>query len=185
MPDVPLVITVFGSSRPIAGDNDYETGRSLGRSLAERGFTICTGGYGGVMEAASRGAKEAGGHTLAVTARFFRAQANRYIDEEVTVETWQDRLFELIRIGHGYVACRGGTGTLVELSVVWEMLNKGVMESKPLVVLGDFWLPIVDRIRLVERSTASPWGEADGPLIHAAPDPKAAAEHLAFRLAAS
>ena len=49
------------------------------------------------------------------------------------MKTWQDRLFELIQLGHGYVACPGGTGTLVELAVVWEMLNKGVMTGKPFV----------------------------------------------------
>ena len=182
MPDAPPVITVFGSSRPVPGDEDYEEGRALGRALAERGFEVCTGGYGGIMEAVSLGAKEAGGHTLAVTARFFRAQANRHVDREIRVETWQDRLFELIRIGHGYVACRGGTGTLVELAVVWEMLNKGVMNAKPMVVLGEFWLPIVDRVRMVELGSTSPWGEAVRSLVHAVDTPTAAADHLVLSI---
>src|SRR5271157_1305499 len=127
------IVTVFGSSRPREGDAEYAAARALGSQLAAKGFVVCSGGYGGVMEGVSRGAKEAGGSTLAVTAKFFRARANRWVDEEIRVNTWQERLFELVKRGAGYVVCRGGTGTLVELAVVWEMLNKGAMAKKPLV----------------------------------------------------
>ena len=114
-----LVVTVFGSSRPHEGDADYEEARILGRSLAKHGFFVCSGGYGGVMEAVSRGAKEAGGKTFGVTAEFFKAaKLNAWIDVEVRRESWEERLFELIRRADGFVACKGGTGTLVELAVV-------------------------------------------------------------------
>ena len=139
-------------------------------------FTVCSGGYGGVMEAASRGAKEAGGRTLAVTATFFRSRSQRLGGRGALVDTWQERLFELIRVGHGYVACKGGTGTLVELAVVWEMLNKGVMAGKPFVVLGEFWTPILERVREVELDHGSRWGEAGARLVHMAPTPADAAE---------
>ena len=185
MADASRVVTVFGSSRPRAGEPDYEQARSLGCALAGRSFVVCTGGYGGVMEAASRGAKEAGGRTLAVTAEFFRTTANPWVDEEIRVKTWQDRLFELIRRGDAYVACKGGTGTLVELAVVWEMLNKGVMAGKPFVVLGEFWRPILERVREVELGPASSWGEASNRLIHMAPTPEEAAGYLAAALARS
>ena len=175
------IVTVFGSSRPRAGDDQYARAHSLGAALAAHGFTVCSGGYGGVMEAASRGAKEAGGRTLAVTARFFRSRANQWIDEEIRVATWQDRLFELVKRGHGYVACPGGTGTLVELAVVWEMLNKGAMAKKPLVVFGDFWRPVIERVREVELGHPSRWGEREESLIHVAYSPGEAADHLARR----
>ncbi len=178
MPD-GQIITVFGSSRPSVGDAGYEEARALGRALATRGFVVCTGGYGGVMEAASRGGKEAGGRTLGVTAEFFRSRANAWVDEEVRVKTWQERVFELVRRGDGYVACKGGTGTLVELAVVWEMLNKGVMSGKPFVVLGEFWRPILERVREVEQHAS--WGEASNRLIHVAPTPDEAADYLAAR----
>jgi uncharacterized protein (TIGR00730 family) len=180
---VPKVVTVFGSSRPNEGDAAYAEARALGAALAAGGFVVCTGGYGGVMEAVSRGAKEAGGSTLAVTAKFFKARANRWVDEEVRVETWQDRLFELIRQGHGYVVCAGGTGTLVELSVVWEMLNKGLIHGKPFVALGQFWEPVIDRVREVEHGHASPWGEAAERLVHIVATPADAAGYLVARLA--
>jgi uncharacterized protein (TIGR00725 family) len=176
------IITVFGSSRPLEGEPDYEDSRALGRALAERGFAICSGGYGGVMAGVSRGSKEAGGKTYGVTADFFSAKVNAWVDVEVRVATWQDRLFELIRLADGFVACKGGTGTLVELAVVWEMLNKSVLPAKPFASLGDFWQPIIERVREVELAHRAPWGEANGRLIHSAPSPQEAAEYLAGKL---
>ena len=97
-----MIVSVFGSSRPRENDSDYAEARELGRALAQKGFAICTGAYGGTMEAVSRGAKEAGGKTYGVTAEFFpAAKANEWVDVEVRVKTWQDRLFEIIRLGDG------------------------------------------------------------------------------------
>jgi len=177
------IITVFGSSRPGVGDADYEEARALGNALAQRGFAVCTGGYGGVMEAASRGAKDAGGKTYGVTAEFFGRRANQWVDVEVRKKTWAERLFELIEIGDGFVACKGGTGTLVELAVVWEMLNKDVMRDKPFAVLGHFWQPILDRVREVEQGPgARVGGEANGRLVHTVSSAEEAAEYLAEKL---
>jgi uncharacterized protein (TIGR00730 family) len=182
-------IAVFGSSRPREGDAEYEEARALGAELAGRGFAVATGGYGGVMEAASRGAREAGGHTLGVTADFFAARANAWVTEEIRVGTWQERLFELIRRGDGYVVCRGGTGTLAELAVAWEMLNKGALAPRPLVALGEFWRPVVERVREVEAAGASserpatrPWRERDERVVLFAATPAEAAGILARAL---
>jgi len=178
-----LRVTVFGSSRPREGDADYEEARMLGRALAESGYSVCSGGYGGVMEGVSRGAKEAGGKTYGVTAEFFTAaKLNSWIDTEVRMKTWDERLFELIRLADGFVACKGGTGTLVELAVVWEMLNKSVITGKPVAVLGDFWQPVLDRVREVELGHPAPWGEANGRLVHVAAGPGDAASYLQTRL---
>ena len=177
------IVTVFGSSRPREDDADYEKARVLGRALAKHGFAVCSGGYGGVMEAVSRGAKEAGGKTYGVTAEFFKnAKLNKWIDVEVRKTTWEERLFELIRMANGFVACKGGTGTLVELAVVWEMLNKSVMSTKPFAVLGEFWKPVLDRVREVELGHLAPWGEANGRLVHVAATAGDAANHLRSHL---
>jgi len=177
------VITVFGSSRPKEGSPDYEEARVLGRALAKHGFAVCSGGYAGVMEAVSRGAKEAGGKTFGVTAEFFKnAKLNRWVDTETRVATWEERLFELIRVADGFVACKGGTGTLVELAVVWEMLNKSVMKQKPFAVLGEFWQPILDRVREVEVGHPAPWGEANGRLVYVAATAGDVAHHLTEKL---
>jgi hypothetical protein len=176
------IITVFGSSRPREGHPDYETARELGRRLAERGFTVCSGGYGGVMEGVSRGAKESGGRVVGVTAKTFHSHTNRWVDEEIRMESWHDRLFELIRRGDGYVACKGGTGTLAELAVVWEMQNKKLMRAeKPFVVLGGFWTPVLDFVRVAERERGSDWDDEDA-LAAAVATPGEAADFLAARL---
>jgi uncharacterized protein (TIGR00730 family) len=176
------IITVFGSSRPREGETDYEEARMLGRSLAESGFAVCSGGYGGVMAGVSRGTKEAGGKTYGVTAEFFSAKVNPWVDVEVRLKTWQERLFELMRLAHGFVACKGGTGTLVELAVVWEMLNKSVMTGKPVATLGDFWHPIIERVREVESAHDAPWGEARQRLVHVAATPFDVARYLKEKL---
>jgi uncharacterized protein (TIGR00730 family) len=178
-----IIITVFGSSRPKEGSPDYEEARVLGRALAKHGFAVCSGGYAGVMEAVSRGAKEAGGKTFGVTTEFFKnAKLNRWIDNEVRVNSWEERLFELIRLADGFVACKGGTGTLVELAVVWEMLNKSVMKQKPFAVLGQFWQPILDRVREVEVGHPASWGEANGRLVYVAATAGDVAHHLTEKL---
>jgi hypothetical protein len=182
------IVTVFGSSRPAAGDADYEEARALGKALGGRGFAVCSGAYAGVMEAVSRGAKEAGGKTYGVTAEFFGRKANEWIDVEVRKKTWEERLFGLVELGDAFVACKGGTGTLVELAVVWEMLNKSVMEAKPCVVLGEFWQPILARVREVELGKAvgkgsRVWGEANGKLVHSAKTVEEAVRFLTEQLA--
>ena len=177
------IVTVFGSSRPGEGDADYAEARALGLRLAERGFAVSSGGYGGVMEAASRGAKEGGGKTYGVTAEFFARKVNAWVDVEVKKKTWAERLFELIQMADGFVACKGGTGTLVELAMVWEMQNKSVMARKPFAVLGDFWRPVLERVREVEHVPgARVWGEANGQLVQTAATPEEAARYLAEQM---
>jgi uncharacterized protein (TIGR00725 family) len=181
------IVTVFGSSRPRAGDAEYEEARALGKLLAQRGLAVCSGGFGGVMEGVSRGGKEGGGKTYGVTAEFFKRKANDWVDTEIRLGTWEERLFELIRLADGFAVCKGGTGTLVELAVVWEMLNKSVIAGKPIAVVGDFWQPILDRVREVEQGPRPStedrlWGEANGNLVYSAANPAEAARYLADRL---
>ncbi|HKF53406.1 MAG TPA: LOG family protein [Candidatus Acidoferrales bacterium] len=178
------VITIFGSSRPIEGDEHYALAHTLGAELASRGLIVCSGGYGGVMEAVSRGAKEAGGQTIGITAEFFSSRPNAWVDQVISVKTWQERLFALIERGSAYVACPGGTGTLVELAVVWEMLNKRVMPAKPFAIIGHFWQPIIERVREVETGHKAAWGEAVERLIYFADAPANAAEYLDLKLSA-
>jgi uncharacterized protein (TIGR00725 family) len=181
------IVTVFGSSRPQEGDADYEEARSLGKALAGSGFAVCSGGYGGVMEAVSRGAKDGGGKTYGITAEFFKSKVNAWVDVEVRKKRWQERLFALIEMGDGFVVCKGGTGTLVELAVVWEMLNKSVMEAKPCVVLGEFWQPILERVRVVEMGHSAAtgtrvWGEAGARLVQASENVEGAVKFLAGQM---
>lgn len=147
------VISVFGSSSVEEPGEAHQQALDLGVALAQAGFSVATGGYSGVMEAVSRGAAEAGGHVLGVVARSLPGKANRWVRQEVTVKTWDQRLFRLITLGNGYVACPGATGTLVELSVAWEMMAKGQLSKRPLVALGSLWRPIVESIETVDAKT--------------------------------
>jgi uncharacterized protein (TIGR00730 family) len=178
-----LIVTVFGSSRPRENDPEYGEARLLGRLLAEKGFAVCTGAYRGTMEAVSRGAKDGGGKTYGVTAHAFAAaKANAWVDVEVRVATWQERLFELVRLADGFVACKGGTGTLAELAVVWEMMNKSVMAAKPLVALGEFWQPIIKSVREVEAGPENPWAEGNARIVRSVATPAEAVDFLATSL---
>jgi len=129
------VVTIFGGSHGKEGEPDYEEARQLGKVLAKAGYTVCNGGYAGMMEATARGAKEAGGRTVGVTVEEFGAPANPWIDEEIRMKKWPKRVLKLIELGDAFVLLDGGTGTLVELFVVWEMLNKKLM-TKPVLIFG-------------------------------------------------
>ncbi len=137
------VITIFGSSKPVEGEPEYEFARKLGYELGKLGFSICNGGYGGTMEATARGAKEAGAKTIGVTVETFQSIANKWIDEEIKARDLFERLKVLISKGDAYVVLRGGTGTLVEFSLVWELMSKGLIEPKPFVAVK-FWTPIFE-----------------------------------------
>ncbi len=140
------VITVFGSALPTEESEQYRLAYELGKALAGAGFTVATGGHGGVMEAASRGASEAGGHVIGVLAQSMTRKTNQWVEQKIIVNDWEERLQKLIQIGGGYVALNGGTGTLVELAVAWEMMVKRIIPCRPLIALGDFWQPVVERI---------------------------------------
>jgi uncharacterized protein (TIGR00725 family) len=166
------VVTIFGSSRIAEGSRSYRDVRRLGMLLARAGFRVCNGGYGGVMEAAARGAKESGGKTTGITtAQFTRSRPNLWLDRKIQMPTWRDRLFRLIDSGDAYVICEGGTGTLVELACVWEMTRKGLMPAKPVVVLGSLWK------RAIRLLTLSPEIGRDR-FIHFAKSPSAAVRFL-------
>ncbi|MCS7230069.1 MAG: LOG family protein [Candidatus Kryptonium sp.] len=152
------VITIFGSSKPVEGEEDYEFARKLGYELGKIGFAICNGGYSGIMEATARGAKEAGAKTIGVTVATFEGPANKWIDEEIETKSLFERLKILIEKGDGYIVLRGGTGTMVELSLVWEMMNKGLIYPKPFVAVN-FWTPIIEviseQLRIESRENAT------------------------------
>lgn len=141
------IVTIFGSSRPLPESEEYRIAFDTGKLLAGAGFAVCNGGYAGTMEAAARGAREAGGETIGVTSTIFGRSANRWIEKEITTATLVERLLKLIELGQAYVILRGGTGTLLELAAVWEFVNKGMMEKKPIVVVGPFWERVVGTLK--------------------------------------
>jgi uncharacterized protein (TIGR00730 family) len=137
------IVTIFGGSKCGESDPEYQQARSAGKLLAEAGFTICTGGYLGVMEAASRGAHEVGGRVLGIVMNQFTHEPNRYLSEKVATPHFYERLQRLITRSVGFIAIRGGMGTITELSLVWNKIQTKVIDPRPLVLLGDCWPPIV------------------------------------------
>lgn len=141
-------ITVFGSSRPRPGEPEYILAYDLGRELAHAGMTVCNGGYGGIMEASARGAKLSGGKTIGVISNAFPGkQANQWIDTVQSERTLIDRMMKLIDLGDAFVILKGGTGTLLELSAVWEFMNKGLMPERPILTVGNFWTGVVETLK--------------------------------------
>ena len=139
----PRVISVFGSSAPKPGSADYEAARTVGRLLVDAGFVVQTGGYAGIMAAASQGANEAGGHVIGVTSaqiESFRPEpANRWVKEEVKCESLRQRLSYLVDNSHGFIVMPGGIGTLSEMALAWSFLQVGELTPRPLVLVGGLW----------------------------------------------
>lgn len=137
------IVTIFGGSKCQEGNLEYEQARLVGGLLAESGFTICTGGYLGVMEAASRGAREKGGRVLGIVMNQFKGEPNRFLTDKVATNHFYDRLQGLIQRSIGFIALKGGMGTVTEISLVWNKLMTGVIDPRPLILLGDCWKPVV------------------------------------------
>jgi uncharacterized protein (TIGR00730 family) len=134
------IVTVLGGSRAAEDSPDYRDAYCLGRLLAEHGYTLCNGGYDGTMAAAARGAKEAGGRCIGVTVETFSGLSpNPWIDEEINTATLFARLEQLVTLGDAYIALRGGTGTLLELALVWNLRTLHPVPHKPIIALGAAW----------------------------------------------
>ena len=145
---IEKIITIFGTARANPGNSIYQLAYVTGKLLAQAGFTIANGGYGGTMLAAAKGAADASGQTIGVTCSAFKAStANQYITREIITASLDERLETLIKLGSAYLILPGGTGTLLELAKVWELKNKNFLDSnKPIILIGDFWKPLLDLI---------------------------------------
>ena len=145
-------VSVFGGSQPKEGDKAYTEAQALGRLLAERGHTVLTGGYIGVMEAVSRGAHEAGGHVVGVTCadieRWRPRAANQWVKEEIRKETLIERLHTLIHESDAALALPGGAGTLTEISLMWNLMIVESLHWRPLILVGRGWQSTFDQFFL-------------------------------------
>jgi uncharacterized protein (TIGR00730 family) len=143
-------ITVFGGSQADSGGTLYSQAYDLGRNLAQAGFDVISGGYGGTMEAVSRGAREAGAKAVGITLATFDERGlrgNRWLSAEHKAENYLTRLAELTMRASGFVALTGGIGTLSEVSITLSLLQIGEIAGKPLVLLGGCWEPYLDALR--------------------------------------
>lgn len=133
------VISVFGSSQARAGGQLYAASFKMGELLARAGFDLMTGGYRGVMEAASRGAHARGAQVTGITMERFRDRVNPFVIKEIRTTSFYDRFGWLVDRADGYVAMHGGIGTLAEVTFTWQELLLGMVPARPLILVGERW----------------------------------------------
>jgi uncharacterized protein (TIGR00730 family) len=136
-------VTVFGSSKPKPGDEEYETAFRLGKLFSQNKFNVCTGGYYGIMEAVSKGASGNGVETIGITVKDWDKIGNGFLTKEIKCDTLFERITKLINTGDAFIILQGGTGTLLELAAVWELANKDLMNLKPIACHSSMWKEIV------------------------------------------
>lgn len=142
----PRAVAVFGSSETAPTDPLYQQARRLGGLLARTGFLVVTGGYGGVMEAASLGAREAGGAALGVVCEGWTERGrtpNAYLSEQVAAPDLHERTRGLVERAHAFVVLPGKSGTLAELTLLWALHRAGALGERPIVLLGSPWPPLL------------------------------------------
>ena len=148
-------IAVFGSSEPSEGEPPYEEARRVGALLASAGYRVVTGGYGGVMEAASRGAVESGGTAVGVACRIFPGRRpNRFLTETLDTPDLYERTRQLVDRAGGYVVLPGKSGTLAELFWLFALRRAGCLGPRPVVLLGGAFRPLLRH--LAQAGTIEP-----------------------------
>ena len=159
------IVTIFGTGRAKPGEPAYVLAYEVGGVLAGAGFTIANGGYGGTMSASAEGAAKAGGQVVGVTCSAFKSsRPNEFVTRNIVTASLDERLGTLIKLGRAYVVLPGGTGTLLELAKVWELKNKGFLAvDKPVILVGEFWKPLVDLVAMDDPGSGRYVKFADGP----------------------
>jgi uncharacterized protein (TIGR00730 family) len=149
--DIGLAVTVFGSAR-LGKDHSYYTlARELGQNLAKAGYTVITGGGPGIIEAANRGAKEAGGLSIGCNILLPHEQApNPYLDRTLNFDYFFVRKIMLRKYSSAFVLMPGGIGTLDEIFETATLIQTGKIPPFPIVMMGsEYWKPIRNAIREV------------------------------------
>lgn len=147
----PRAVAVFGSSRTETGSPEWRAAEAAGARLARSGATVINGGYGGTMEAVSKGAAEAGGEVVGVTAPSLfpgRSGANRYVTQLVEAESLLTRIGSMIARSDGIIALPGSIGTATELLIAWNtnyLATRNNGQPIPTAAVGEGW-------RLVARA---------------------------------
>ncbi|MFB9882316.1 TIGR00730 family Rossman fold protein [Planobispora siamensis] len=170
--ELPQAVTVFGSARTPEDSPEYALGVELGRKLSEAGYAVITGGGPGCMEAANRGAVEAGGVSVGLGIELpFEQQMNEYVDLGIEFRYFFVRKTMFVKYSCGFVTLPGGFGTLDELFEALTLVQTRKVTSFPVVLMGtEFWGGMIDWIKssLASSGKISP---EDLDLIHVTDDP--------------
>jgi uncharacterized protein (TIGR00730 family) len=162
-------VTVFGSSRFEEGHRYYDLAREVGGALASAGFAVMTGGGSGIMEAANRGAREAGGLSIGCNITLPREQKpNAYLDRFIQLDHFFVRKVMLVKYSSAFVVMPGGFGTLDEAFEIATLMQTNKIEHFPLIAVGsEFWDELIDFARdtMIREGTLSP---EDARFVHLA-----------------
>ena len=162
-------VTVFGSSRFEEGHRYYDLAREVGGELARAGFAVMTGGGSGIMEAANRGAREAGGLSIGCNITLPREQKpNAYLDRFIQLDHFFVRKVMLVKYSSAFVVMPGGFGTLDEAFEIATLMQTNKIEHFPLIAVGsDFWDDMIGFARdtMIQQGTLSP---EDARFVHLA-----------------
>lgn len=153
-------VTVFGSARIKSGSSYYELARKMGAAIASLGFTVMTGGGGGIMEAANRGAKDVNGRSVGCNIELPHEQKpNAWLDRFVTLRYFFVRKTLLIKYSYAFVIMPGGAGTLDEMFEALTLIQTGKIKSFPVLIMGtDYWrdlLPFIEKMAKTGMIAAS------------------------------
>lgn len=144
-----MIVSVFGSSATRPGEPEYQHAVRLGRLLAQAGLTVANGGYGGVMEAVSAGARQGGGHVIGITAPTVfphRSGANAHLSEERPEPTITERIHRLLQVSDATITLPGSIGTLTEFVMAWNVNFVAPQSGAPQrlqVAVGPQWPRLV------------------------------------------
>ncbi|AKU17649.1 TIGR00730 family Rossman fold protein [Luteipulveratus mongoliensis] len=168
-------VSVFGSARTPVDSPSYALGQEVGRLLVEAGYAVITGGGPGAMEAANKGAADAGGTSVGLGIELpFENGLNPYVNLGVNFRYFFARKTMFVKYAEGYVVLPGGFGTLDELFEAITLVQTQKVTSFPVVLLGqEFWTPMIDWLRgtLLEHGMIS---EADVQRLHVVDSPEEA-----------
>ena len=146
---LPRAVTVFGSARAKRGSKEYQQAEEIGAALADEGFAVITGGGPGIMEAANKGAKQAGGMSVGLGIELpFEQGLNRYVDLGINFRYFFARKTMFVKYSQAYVCLPGGFGTLDELFEALTLVQTKKVTKFPVVLFGSaYWGGLVDWIR--------------------------------------
>ncbi|AWI30802.1 TIGR00730 family Rossman fold protein [Streptomyces tirandamycinicus] len=147
--ELPSAISVFGSARTAPGTPEYDAAVRIGRALVDAGFAVITGGGPGAMEAANRGAREAGGISVGLGIELpFEQGLNAHVDIGVNFRYFFVRKTMFVKYAQGFVVMPGGFGTLDELFEALTLVQTGKVTRFPVVLFGSaYWSGLVDWLR--------------------------------------
>ncbi|HVT47706.1 MAG TPA: TIGR00730 family Rossman fold protein [Vicinamibacterales bacterium] len=171
-------VTIFGSARFPESHPYYAIAREVGQRVSMLGFTVLTGGGPGLMEAANRGARDAGGRTVGCNIELPHEQApNPYLDRWITCHYFFVRKVLLFKYSYAFVVLPGGLGTLDEMCEALTLIQTGKIRNFPVVLIGtEYWKPFIGLLR--DMITAGAVGASDLNLLKVTDDIDEAIEHL-------